>query len=97
MSKVTPLVMNRGKYGFAVLWPAQDGRKNSFDSAMPDEATARQCAAAADLLAALERLLADTGGDYCADTDHIHTEVTCARCNARAAIAKARPEVQHAV
>lgn len=46
--KTDGMLIDRGKHGFAVRWPS------GFDSAMPDEATARRCAAALLLLETLK-------------------------------------------
>lgn len=44
MPSMKPQAIDRGRYGWAVRWP------DNFDSAMPDEATARRCAAASEML-----------------------------------------------
>ena len=45
-----PYLLDRGRYGFAVRF------NGAFDSAMPDEATARKVAAVDDLIGALVAL-----------------------------------------
>ncbi len=70
-----------------------------FESYDPDPAEVQAnlvlAAAATQLLAALERLLAHVG-DACQATDHIHTDESCSICNARAAIAAATTETSTA-
>ena len=63
-----PYLLDRGRYGFAVRF------NGAFDSAMPDEATARKVAAVDDLLDVLEAALSKGYQVHKLDTDPTDAE-----------------------
>jgi hypothetical protein len=58
----TAEVIDRGKYGFVIRW--NHTTPYSYESSMPDEATAKRCAACQDMGDALKKLsfMAQTSG-----------------------------------